>query len=94
MCDTVLEAAKEQCDEEMITRLLGGIMSTMLPVARHYHKKKCCYPHYVNPKCIAQTLDKAKQTTAYKKIILQIIHEHRDAIVIDNEMILLSSFRR
>ena len=49
---------------------------------------------YVSPKCIAQPFEKAKQTTAYKETIRQIIDGHRDAIVIDKEVFLLLPFRR
>jgi len=49
-----------------------------------YHRKKCCHPRYVIPKCIAQAFEKLKQTTAYREIIRQIIHQQ----------FLLSSFGR
>ena len=93
MYETVLEAPTERRDEEMITRLLGVPNVDLVAYDARYHMKKCWYPRYLNAKCIAKTFEKAHHTTKYKELIRQIIHEDRDAIVIENEMFPLSSFR-
>jgi len=82
MYETVLEAGKERRDEEMITRLLGVPNADLVACDARYHRKK----GYVNPKCNAQAFEKGKQTTVYKEIIRQIIHEHRDATVSDTDL--------
>ena len=79
-----------RCDAtNMHETVLGVPNADIVACDASYHSKKCCYTRYINLKSIAQTFEKPKQSTAYKETIRQILHEHQDAIVSDNEVFLV-----